>query len=122
MVRWIAVIIGFMVGVLVGVVGLALPVIGQIGAGLIGGFVAGWLAAGGLVSGTWHGLLAGAFGGVLLAAFIVIITSVLGVSGVIDPVSGLIGGGGTAVAVLFLAALLAIDSAIGGAIGGVLRS
>lgn len=120
MVRWIAVIIGFMVGVLIGVVGLALPVIGQIGAGLIGGFVAGWLASGGLVSGTWHGLLAGAFGGVLLAAFIVISTTVLGVTGVIDPVAGMIGGG-TAVVVLFLAALLAIDSAIGGAIGGALR-
>lgn len=89
---------------------------------MIGGFVAGWLAAGGLGSGAWHGLLAGALGGILLAGFVVISTTVLGVTGVIDPVTGLLGGGGIAAAVVFLAALLAVDSAIGGAIAGALRS
>lgn len=122
MVRWTAVVTGFVVGLLISVLGLALPVIGQIGGGLIGGFVAGWLAPGGFGSGAWHGLLAGAFGGLLLAGFIVISTTVLGVTGVVDPVAGLLGGGGMAAAVLFLSALLAIDSAIGGAIGGALRS
>lgn len=117
-----AVVSGFVVGLLIGVLGLGLPVIGQIGGGLIGGFVAGWLAHGGLVSGAWHGLLAGAFGGMLLAGFIVISTTVLGVTGVVDPVAGLLGGGGLVAAVVFLSALLAIDSAIGGAIAGVVRS
>lgn len=122
MVRWMAVVSGFVVGLFVSVLGLALPVIGQIGGGLIGGFVAGWLAPGGFGSGAWHGLLAGAFGGILLAGFIVISTTVLGVTGVVDPVAGLLGGGGLVAAVVFLSVLLAIDSAIGGAIAGVVRS
>ncbi|WP_336343343.1 DUF5518 domain-containing protein [Halalkalicoccus ordinarius] len=114
LVRWSAVITEFVVGLLISVLGLALPVIGQIGGGLIGGFIAGWLATGGVANGAWHGLLAGALGGILLAGFIVISTTVLGVTGVIDPVTGLLGGSGLAAAVLFFAILLAI--------GGVLRS
>lgn len=113
--EWRAVTIGFGIALVIGVLGLALPVIGQIGGGLLGGFVAGSLAGGGLSRGAWHGLLAGALGGLLLAIFVAVGTTVLGVA-INEAVSGLLGGAGLLLVGAFLAALLAIDSGIAGAI------
>lgn len=90
--------------------------IGQIGGGLVGGFVAGYLAGG-----AWHGLLAGALGGLLLVVFVAPGTTVLGVA-INEAVSGPLGGAGLLVVGVFLAALLAVDGAIAGAVGGGLRS
>lgn len=121
MVDWRAVTIGFGVALVIGVLGLALPIVGQIGGGLAGGFVAGYLAGGGLGNGAWHGLLAGALGGLLLVVFVALGTTVLGFA-IDEAVSGLLGGAGLLVVGAFLAVLLAVDSAIAGAIGGALRS
>ena len=106
MTDWRAIGIGFIVGLTVAVVGLALPIIGQIG--------------GGLGSGAWHGLLAGAFGALLVAVFVFVGATFLGVT-VTDPVNAIVGGAGLSLVVLFLAALFALDSALAGAIGGALR-
>lgn len=122
MVRWLAVITGFVVGLLISVIGLVLPPFGQIGGGLIGGFVAGYLSGPGLGRGAWHGLLSGALGGLIIAMFVAIGSALLGLTGVVDPVGALFGGAGLATVALLLGFLLALDSAIGGAIGGALKS
>ena len=121
MVDWRAVTAGFGVGLVISVLGLALPVIGQIGGGLIGGFVAGYLAGGGLGRGAAHGLLAGVLGGLILVIFVSVGTAVLGIT-INEAVGGLLGGAGLFVVGVFLAAIFALDSAIAGAIGGALRS
>jgi hypothetical protein len=46
-------------------------------AGLAGGVVAGYLSASGVKSGGWHGLLAGAIGGLGIAIITIVITVVL---------------------------------------------
>jgi uncharacterized MnhB-related membrane protein len=120
MTSWRAVGIGFLVGLIVATVGLALPIIGQIAGGLVGGFLAGYLAGGGLGSGAWHGLLAGAVGGLLIAVFVFVGTSLLGVT-VTEPVNAIVGGAGLSLVVVFLSLLFALDSALAGAIGGTLR-
>lgn len=85
---WRAVGYGFVVMVIAGLLASFAPVIGHIGAGLIGGFVAGYVAGGGLV-----GLVGG-------------------------PIGSLLGGAGVSVIGLFPTLLFAIDSALAGAIGG----
>jgi len=122
MVRWLAVITGFVVGLLISAIGLVLPPFGQIGGGLIGGFVAGYLSGPGLGRGAWHGLLAGSLGGLIIAIFVAIGSTLLGLTGVVDPVGALFGGAGVVTVVLILGFLLALDSALGGAIGGALKS
>lgn len=56
---WKAIGPEFAVFLVVALFGAGAPVVGQLGAGILGGFVAGYLAGGGLISGAWHGLLAG---------------------------------------------------------------
>ncbi len=120
MTNWRAVIIGFLVTTVLGLLGFALPGIGQLAAGLVGGFVAGYLAGGGLGRGFWHGLLSGAVGGIVLGLLLGIVVAIVGWAG--GPAGGLLGGiagigiFGAAVLVSFI---LAIESAIAGAIGGV---
>ena len=120
MTDWRAVGVGFIVGLVIATVGLALPIIGQIGGGLIGGFLAGYLGGGGLGSGAWHGLLAGAIGGLIIAVFVFVGTSLLGLT-VTEPVNAVVGGAGLTAVVVFLSILFALDSAIAGAIDGALR-
>ena len=50
MTDWRAVGIGFLVSVVAGIVAFVLPVIGHVGAGLLGGFAAGYVAGGGIWS------------------------------------------------------------------------
>ncbi len=122
MTNWRAVVIGFLVTTILGVIGFALPGVGQLAAGLIGGFVAGYLAGGGLGRGFWHGLLAGALGGIVFGLLIALLVAIAGWAG--GPAGGLFGGiagigiFGVAVLVSFV---LALESAIAGAIGGVLN-
>lgn len=115
MVNWRAVLVGFAVEFVLGVFAFGLPGIGHAAAGLAGGFVAGWMAGGGLGRGAWHGLLAGALGGVIVAVLIVLFGIVLTATGI--EIAGFLGlGVGLIALVAFL--LLAIDSAIAGAVGG----
>jgi hypothetical protein len=121
MVDWRAVLTGFAAGLVISIIGLGLPIIGQIGGGLIGGFIAGYLSGGGLASGAWHGLLAGVLGGLVLTVVISLGTALFGFA-INEGVSGLLGGVGLFFIGVFLAALLAVDSAIAGAIGGLLNA
>ncbi len=116
MTNWRAVGIGFLVEIVVGVFAFALPGIGHAAAGLLGGFVAGWIAGGGIGSGAWHGLLAGSIGGIVIAILVAIGATLLGTIGA-GPLGIFIGMGTFAVAV-GAAVILAIDSAIGGAVAG----
>lgn len=118
MVNWTAVFVGFVVEVVLGSIGLAVPVLGQLVAAMIGGFVAGYMAGGGITSGAWHGLLAGALGGLIIALLIGIFGSaLLGIG--LGPEGAVLGLGITAFAVLAWF-LLSLPSAVGGAVGGAL--
>lgn len=121
MTNWYAVFVGFVVSVIAGVVAFAVPGIGHIGAGLIGGFAAGYVAGGGLGSGFWHGLLAGALGGIVVALFLGLAGTVVGgLAG--GPVGSLFGGIGIFAAALLVAFIMALDSALGGMVGSLLKS
>ncbi|SFS13162.1 hypothetical protein SAMN05216559_4212 [Halomicrobium zhouii] len=116
MTNWRAVLWGFVAGIVFGLLAFAIPVIGHVGAGLVAGGVAGYLAGGGLASGAWHGLLAGALDGIVLALLVSPVAALLGGLGG-GPVGSLVGGLGVVVIGVLVAAVFAIDSAIGGAIG-----
>jgi hypothetical protein len=118
MTNWRAVGIGLVVEVALSVVGLLAPGVGQFVAGLIGGFVAGYLARTTVVGGLWHGLLAGSLGGFLLAIPAGIIVSVASIEiGLLGQFGGALAGLGTALFVLVVAVVLGANSALGGAIG-----
>jgi hypothetical protein len=114
MVNWRAVLTGFAVEVVLGVFAFALPGVGHAAAGIVGGFIAGWMAGGGFWNGAVHGLLAGALGGLLVVAFIVVASVLAGVAFVPAGIFGF----GAAVFAFVVFTLLAIDSAIAGAVGG----
>ena len=116
MVNWRAVLVGFGVELVLGVFAFALPGIGHAAAGLVGGFVAGWMASGGVWNGALHGLLAGALGGLVVVTLLVFASVVAGLA--FAP-AGLLGFGVAVLAVVVFFAL-AVDSAIAGAIGGLL--
>lgn len=112
---WRAVAVGFLVIVVVGAVGLSLPVVGQIGAGLLGGFAAGYLAGGSLGNGAWNGLVAGSISGLVLTVGLALLGSLVGLAG--GPIGSVIGGGGVLVVGLVVTLLFAVDSALAGAVG-----
>jgi hypothetical protein len=118
MTDWRAVGYGFVVMLIAGLLATAAPGLGHAAAGLIGGFVAGYLAGGGLLSGFWHGLLAGSVSGVVVTLLLAAFGGLLSLGA--GPIGGLLGGAGVFVVGLFLTLLFAIDSALAGAIGGVL--
>lgn len=118
MTDWRAVGYGFVVMFIAGLLATFVPVVGHVGAGLIGGFVAGYVAGGGLLAGFWHGLLAGSVSGVVITLLLAAFGGLVGLAG--GPLGSLIGGAGVFVIGLFLTLLFAVDSALAGAIGGVL--
>lgn len=115
MVNWRAVLIGFLVELILGTIGALVPGIGQIAAAVIGGFVAGIIAKGSIGNGAWHGLLAGAIGGVAIVLVLgVLATTLLGLGGGPGGVAFGLGLTSFLVVVWFLVSL---PSAVGGAIG-----
>jgi len=116
MTNWRAVGIGFVVLFVAGALATAIPVVGHIGAGLLGGFAAGYVAGGSFTNGAWHGLLAGAIGGIAVAAVFALVVGVFGVAAG-GPFGGIVGFGGVLFGGAVIALLLAIDSALAGAIG-----
>lgn len=115
MVNWRAVLVGFAVELVLGSVGILLPGIGQLGAAVIGGFVAGIIAKGSIGNGAWHGLLAGAIGGVAVVVVLgILATTALSIGG--GPGGAAFGLGLTTflVVVWFL---MSLPSAVGGALG-----
>jgi hypothetical protein len=121
MTDWRAVAVGFVVLVVVGSVGLSVPVVGQLGAGIVGGFAAGYLAGGGLGRGAWHGFVAGSLTGVVLTLGLAFVGSLAGGAGG-GPFGALLGGAGVFVVGLLLTALFAVDSALAGAAGAWTKS
>ncbi|MFC3478088.1 DUF5518 domain-containing protein [Halobacterium litoreum] len=115
MVKWRAVFAGFAVQFVLGVFAFAIPGVGHAAAGLLGGFTAGWLAKEGVWGGAVNGLLAGALGGLVVASFLVLASLVVSATGLVP--AGLLGLGVAAFSVVVFL-LLAVDSAIAGAIGG----
>lgn len=116
--NWSAVAIGFVVLVVAGIAGSVVPVVGQIGAGLLGGFAAGYLAGGGLLRGSWHGLVAGSIAGVVLSVLLAVVVTAFG--SLTTPEMGVLGGAGVLVTGLAVTFLFALDSAIAGAVGGLI--
>ncbi|SFR50565.1 DUF5518 domain-containing protein [Halogeometricum limi] len=112
---WRAVGVGFLLILVVGTVGLSVPVIGQIGAGLVGGFAAGYLAGGTLGNGAWNGLIAGSLSGLVLTLLLSLLGGALGLAG--GPLGALLGGAGVFLVGLFVTVLFAVDSALAGAVG-----
>ncbi|SEH16873.1 hypothetical protein SAMN04487967_2827 [Natronorubrum sediminis] len=122
MTNWRAVIIGFLVATVLGILGLAIPGVGQLAAGLVGGFVAGYVAGGGLLRGFWHGLLAGALGGLVGGLLIAVFVGLAGWT--LGPAGGLISGAagiGILAVAIFVSFVMALESAIAGALGGLLN-
>lgn len=115
MTDWYAVGVGFAVTLVLGIVGLAIPGLGQLTPGLVGGFVAGYMV-GGTGRGAWHGLLAGSIGGILVALVLGLAVGVLGIVelGPLGPVLG----GGLFLVGLTVALVLGLESALAGALGG----
>jgi hypothetical protein len=120
MTNWRAVLVGFGVEVLLGLLATVAPGIGHAAAGLIGGFVAGYLAGGSLGSGAWHGLLAGSLGGIVLAVFVALGVTLVGSVGA-GPLGPILGGA-TFLLAIAVAFFFAIDSAIGGLVGAILAT
>ena len=117
MTNWRAVGVGFVVLVVVGTAGVSVPVVGQIGAGLLGGFAAGYLAGESPGRGAWHGLIAGSLAGFVVALVVAFFGGLLG--GVAaGPLGALVGGFGVFIVVSALTLLFAADSALAGAVGG----
>ncbi len=80
MTDWRAVAWGTLVFLVVAAFGTAIPVVGQIGAGLLGGAVAGYLAGGGLGNGAYHGLIAGSVTGVAFTVLFALFGGLLGLA------------------------------------------
>src|SRR5699024_6917911 len=90
MTNWRAVGIGFVVHIILGIIGAPIG-IGPFVAGLISGFVAGYIAGGSFFNGAWHGLLGGSIGGIVLAVVLGVVVGVAGLT--LGPLGGLLGGG-----------------------------
>ncbi|MFC6836597.1 DUF5518 domain-containing protein [Halomarina ordinaria] len=118
MVNWRAVLIGFGIELVLGIVGFAVPILGHLTAAIVGGFAAGYIARGGVGNGAWHGLLAGAFGGLVIALVVGIGGSAL--LAVFGGPGGLLGGLGITAVAVVLWFVLSIPSAVGGALGAAL--
>ena len=121
MTNWRAVAVGVVLLVVIGAAGLSVPVVGQIGAGLVGGFAAGYLAGGGPGRGAWHGLVAGSLAGLGLAVVVGLVGGLVG-GAAAGPLGLLVGGFGAFVTVTALTLLFAVDSAVAGAVGGWLEA
>lgn len=121
MTNWRAVGMGLTTELFLGFVGLLVPGIGQLLAGLIGGLVAGYVASTSIRGGLWHGLLAGSLGGFLLAVPLGILASVVGIGVGLTELAGLVAGVGTTVLVVIAAIVLGANSALGGGMGSLMK-
>jgi hypothetical protein len=118
-INWRAVGYGFLATVIIGLLSgftipftnVTLPVVGYGLAGLIGGFVAGYMATTSIGSGMVHGGIATVIGGFV----VLVILSLLAVF--VSPVTGL----GLLAAGLLVLFLNAIPGAVGGAIGSFVK-
>jgi hypothetical protein len=128
-----AVFAGAILGILVNMSVFLVPLLRYVGGGLVAGFVAAYIIGGprgwfhGIIAGVITGLVAGstvAVMGGLLSLFIeppMLIVDLLG-SGIVSTLFSGMGIIGTLLIILTVAAFVTVDSIIGGAIGGLLRT
>lgn len=123
MTNWRAVSVGLTIELFIGFVGIVVPGIGQLIAGLVGGFVAGYMASTTIRGGLWHGLLAGSLGGFLIAIPFALIVGVASFGiGITTQIGSLAAGVGTLVFTLIAAVILGANSALGGAMGAIIKN
>lgn len=113
---WRAVGWGFVTFLAVAMFGAGFPVVGQLGAGIVGGLVAGYLAGGGVLNGAVHGAIAGSLTGVAFTLLVAFFGGLLGFAGG-GPFGGVVGGTGLLVLGFLVTLVFALDSAVAGAIG-----
>ena len=116
MVDWRAVGWGFLTFLVVAILGAGFPVVGQLGAGVVGGLVAGYLAGGSLLNGAVHGTIAGSINGVAFTVLLALFGGVLGFAGA-GPFGGVLAGTGVLVLGLLATLVFALESALAGAVG-----
>ena len=119
--NWRAVLIGFAVIAVLGIVSAfvePLAILGTALGAIVGGFAAGYYAHGGMVTGAWNGLLAGSIGAIVLVAVLALFG--LAVSVVSLSLGGFIATIGLAVAALALVVFAAVPATLGGALGGMM--
>lgn len=127
-----AVFAGALLGILVNMSALLVPVLNYIGGGIVAGFVAAYIVGGprGWIHGIIAGVIAGLVGGTIVAfsglilGYIqppTLVSDIIGI-GLISPMFDGMGAIGSLLIILVIAAFIAADSVIGGAIGGLLRS
>jgi hypothetical protein len=128
-----AVFAGAILGILVNMSALLVPVLNYIGGGIVAGFVAAYIVGGprgwlhGIIAGIIAGLVGGgtvAFTGALIGLYTeppTLLSDIIGI-GIVSPMFDGMGGLGLLFILLVIAAFIAADSVIGGAIGGLLRT
>lgn len=131
MTSWYAVGIGLVVLVVASVVGIVIPGLGQVGAVLLGGATAGYIA-GGLRRGFWHGLLAGTIPGLAVAGAATVailiadfafqpIGMLLGIVG-FDSIGSFFTVAAYGILLALTIALFAGAGGVGGVVGGALKN
>lgn len=127
-----AILAGAIIGILINMSALLVPVLNYIGGGIVAGFVAAYIVGGprGWLHGIMAGIVAGLVGGfnVVMLSFLfgfneppTLMSDVIGI-GLIAPIFSGLGGFGLLLILLTIAAFIAVDSVIGGVIGGLLRT
>lgn len=126
-----AVLIGAVLGVLINMSAMIVPVLNYVGGGVIAGFVAAYIVGGprgwihGIVAGGVAGIAGGAvvaFTGLLVGLYTEPPTLLQELFGIVSPVFNGMGILAPLYTGLGVAAFILIDSVIGGAVGGLLRT
>ena len=127
-----AVFVGAILGILINMSALLVPILNYVGGGIVAGFVAAYIVGGphGWVHGIIAGVIAGLVGGTtvaisgLILGYIeppTLLSDIVGI-GLVSPMFDGMGAIGSLLIILVIAAFIAADSVIGGAIGGLLRT
>ncbi|RRJ29153.1 hypothetical protein [Halocatena pleomorpha] len=126
-----AVIVGAVLGVLINMSAMLVPVLNYVGGGVIAGFVAAYMVGG--PRGWLHGVIAGTFAGIAGGTVVMFTGALIGLYtepptllqelfGIISPVFNGAGVLEPLYIGLGVAAFILVDSLIGSAIGGLLRT
>lgn len=126
------VFVGAIIGILINMSALLVPILNYVGGGIVAGFVAAYIVGGprGWIHGIMAGVVAGLVGGMTVAVTGMVLgyiepptllSDIMGI-GIISPMFDGMGAIGSLLIILVIAAFIAADSVIGGAIGGLLRT
>lgn len=126
-----AVLVGAALGILINMSALVVSVLNSVGGGVVAGFVAAYMVGG--PRGWLHGVMAGAIAGIVGGTTVALTGGLLGLYtepptlfqelfGLVSPVFDGMGVTGLLFIGLGIAGFILVDSIIGGAIGGLLRT